>query len=127
MKNATTTVGAIQKHNDARVTTAHLAVFEETSRWALGTETVKANSIENIEKTHDSMMANQREKLREIVEAIGISYGILVSFLYVKLFLNELPARKLPRTIDHKRKRVMTTKNCLGLFNHNPYYFCGIF
>ena len=61
----------------------------------------------------------------EIVEAIGISYGSVVSILKDHLCMKKLSARWVPRllTIDHKRNRVTTSIESLALFNHNKDEF----
>ena len=50
---------------------------------------------------------DRRLKLREIVEAIGISHGSVVSILNDHLGMKKLSARWVPRllTIDHERNR----------------------
>ena len=78
-------------------------------------------------KIHDMVLADQRVKVREIVDAIGIWYGSVVSILNDQLGLRKLSARWVPRllSIDHKRKRVTISKDCLELFNRNPNEFCN--
>ena len=71
------------------------------------------------------VLADRRVKVREIFDAIGISYGSVVSILNDQLGLRKLSARWVPRllSIDHKRKRVTTSKDCLELFNRNSNEF----
>ena len=65
------------------------------------------------------LLADRRLKVREIVEAIGIS--ILKDHLGMK----NPSARWVPRllTIDHKHNRVTTSIECLALFNRNEDEF----
>lgn len=86
---------------------------------------IEVNTPENVEKIHDMVLADRRVKVREIVDAIGISYGSVVSILNDQLGLRKLSARWVPRllSIDHKRNRVTTSKDCLELFNRNSNEF----
>ncbi|XP_011251320.1 histone-lysine N-methyltransferase SETMAR-like [Camponotus floridanus] len=70
-------------------------------------------------------MADRRLKVREIVEATGISHGSVVSILSDHLGMRKLSARWMPRllTIDNKRNRVTISKECLALFNRNSNEF----
>ena len=67
------------------------------------------------------VLLDRRVKVREIVDVIVISYGSVVSILNDQLGLRKLSARRVPRflSIDHKRKRVTTSKDCLEFFNRN--------
>ena len=80
---------------------------------------------ETIEKIRNMVLADRRLKVREIVEAIGISHGSVVSILKDHLGMKKLSARWVPRllTIDHKRNRVTTSIECLALFNRNKDEF----
>ncbi|QQP51330.1 Mariner transposase [Caligus rogercresseyi] len=68
---------------------------------------VEVATPETIQKIHDMVLADRRLKVREIVEAIGISHGSVVSILKDHLAMKKLSARWVPRllTIDHKRNR----------------------
>jgi histone-lysine N-methyltransferase SETMAR len=82
---------------------------------------VEVSTPETIEKIHDMVLADRRLKVREIVEAIGISHGSVVSILNDHLGMRKLSARWVPRllTVDHKRNRVTTSQEGLALFNRN--------
>ncbi|XP_022822885.1 histone-lysine N-methyltransferase SETMAR-like [Spodoptera litura] len=82
---------------------------------------VEVSTSETAEKIHDMVLADRRLKVREIVEAIGISHGSVVSILNDHLGMRKLSARWVPRllTIDDKRKRVTISQKCLALFNRN--------
>ena len=82
---------------------------------------VEVATPKTIEKIHDMVLANWRLKVREIVEAIGISHGSLVLILNDHLDIRNLFTRWVPRllTINHKHNCVTTLKECLALFNHN--------
>ena len=69
---------------------------------------VKVVTPETIEKIHDMVLSDRRFKVREIVEAIGISHGSVVSILNDHLGMRKLFARWVPclLTIDHKRNLV---------------------
>ncbi|QQP40773.1 Putative mariner transposase [Caligus rogercresseyi] len=86
---------------------------------------VEVATPETIQKIHDMVLADRRLKVREIVEAIGISHGSVVSILKDHLAMKNLSARWVLRllTIDHKRNRVTTSMECLALFNRNKDEF----
>lgn len=67
------------------------------------------------------MLADQRLIVREILKAIGISHGLVISILNELFSMTKLPARSEPRwlTIDNKTYRVTIAKDCLALFNRN--------
>ena len=71
------------------------------------------------------VLADRRLKVREIVEAIGISHGSVVSVLKDHLVMKNPSPRWVLRllTIDHKRTRVTTSIECLALFNRNKDEF----
>ena len=72
---------------------------------------------ETIEKIRSMVLADRRLKVREIVEAIGISHGSVVSIMKDHLGMKKLSARWVPRllTIYHKRNRVINSIECLGV------------
>ena len=80
---------------------------------------------ETIAKIRNMLLSNRRLKVRQIVEAIGISDGSVVSILKDHLGMKKLSARWVQRllTIDHKRNRVTTSIECLALFNRNKDEF----
>ena len=82
---------------------------------------------ETIEKIRNMVLADRRLKVREIIEAIGISQRAVVSILKDHLGMKKLSARWVPRllTIDHKCNRVTTSIECLALFNRNKDEICN--
>ena len=76
-------------------------------------------------KIHDMVLADRRVQVREIVDAIGISYGSVVSILNDQLGLRKLSERWVPSllSIDHKRNYVTISKDCLELFNSSSNEF----
>ena len=83
---------------------------------------------ETIGKIRNMVLADRRLKVRQIVEAIGISHGSVVSILKDHLGMKNLSARWGPLllTIDHKRNRVTTSIECLALLNCNKDEFLRI-
>ncbi|EFN71643.1 Histone-lysine N-methyltransferase SETMAR, partial [Camponotus floridanus] len=86
---------------------------------------IGVTTSETTEKIHDMVFHDRRLKVREIVEATGISHGSVVSILSDHLGMRKLSARWMPRllTIDNKRNRVTISKECLALFNRNSNEF----
>ena len=80
---------------------------------------------ETIEKIRNMVLADRRLKVQEIMEAVGISHGSVVSILKDHLGMKKLSARWVPPllTIDHKRNRVTSSIECLALFNRNKDEF----
>ncbi|KYM96853.1 hypothetical protein ALC62_12463 [Cyphomyrmex costatus] len=78
--------------------------------------TFKAPEI--IDKVHDIVFIDRRVKMRELVEATGISHGTVISILHKQLGMKKLSARMVRRllTVDHKRDRVTTSKQFLEMF-----------
>ena len=78
-----------------------------------------------IPETIEKQLADRILKVWEIVEAIGISNGSVVSILKDHLGMKKLTARRVQRllTVDHKRNRVTTSIECLALFNRNKDEF----
>lgn len=68
-----------------------------------------------------SILAGRGLKEREIVVAVGIKYGSVVSILNDHLYMTMLPVKCVIHLliIDNKRNRVTTSKDCLALFNRN--------
>ncbi|XP_018307239.1 putative uncharacterized protein FLJ37770 [Mycetomoellerius zeteki] len=79
---------------------------------------IEAATPEIIDKIHDIVLTDQRVKVRELVEATGISHGTVISILHEQLGMKKLSARWVPRllTVDHKRDRVTISKQCLEMF-----------
>ena len=65
---------------------------------------------ETNEKISNMVLDNRRLKVQEIVEAIGIAHGSMVSILKDHLGMKKLYARWVPclLTIHHKRNHVTT-------------------
>lgn len=82
---------------------------------------VEVSTAETIDKIHDMVLADRRLKVREIIEAISVSYGSVVTILNDHLGMRKLSARwvRFLLTIDHKLNRVTTSQECLALFNRN--------
>lgn len=80
---------------------------------------------EIVGKVHDIIFADRRTKVREVAEAVRVSYGTAINILRDKLGMRKLAARWVPRllTADNKRMRVTTSKQCLDLFTRNPSEF----
>lgn len=78
---------------------------------------LEASTPEMIEKIHDMVLDDPRVKVRELVEATGISTGSVISILHEHLHLSKKCARWVPRvlTIQQKRERVLTSKRNLDM------------
>jgi len=85
---------------------------------------IEAATPEIIDKIHDIVLTDRRMKVRGLVEATGISHGIVISILHEQLGMKKLSARWVPRllTVDHKRDRVTILKQCLEMFQCNPEF-----
>ncbi|KAG5329647.1 SETMR methyltransferase, partial [Acromyrmex charruanus] len=86
---------------------------------------IEAATPEIIDKVHDIVLTDQRVKVREVVEATGISHGTVISILHEQLDMKKLSARWVPRllTVNHKRDCVTISKQCLEMFQRNPDEF----
>ena len=102
--------------------------FAEFKRGRTSTKTIpspgRPNEVtteEMIEKIHDIVLNDRRVKLREIVDIVNISYERVFNIIHEHLHMRKLSARWVPRllTIDQKRNRVTTSKQCLGMIRHN--------
>ena len=80
---------------------------------------------EIIDKIQDIVLTDRRMKVRELVEATGISHDTVISILHEQIGMKKLSARWVPRslTMDHKRDCVTISKQCLKMFQHNPDEF----
>lgn len=78
---------------------------------------LEISTPEMIEKIHDIVLDDPRVKVRELVEATGISTGSVFSILHDHLHLSKKCARWVPRvlTIQQKRERVLTSKRNLDI------------
>ena len=76
---------------------------------------IEAATPEIIDKVHDIVLTDRRVKVRELVEATGISHGTVISILHEQLCMKKLSARWMPRllTVEHKRDRVIILKQYL--------------
>jgi len=80
---------------------------------------------EIVGKVHDIILADRRTKVREVAEAVGISYGTEINILHDKLSIRKVSARWVPRllTVDNKRMRLSMSKQCLDLFKRDLQEF----
>ena len=78
--------------------------------------------LEIIAKIRDMVLSNRRNKVREIVEATGISQNTVFSILHGKLSVKKISARWVPRLLseENKRNRVVDSEDLLALFRRNP-------
>jgi histone-lysine N-methyltransferase SETMAR len=86
-----------------------------------------ATTPEIIEQVHDMLLDDQRMKVCEIAETIGISKERVGYILYEELDMKRLCARWVPQllTADQKNKRMKISEQCLERFNKNKtYFFC---
>ena len=72
------------------------------------------------------ILHDRRTKVHNVAEAVGVSYGTAINILYEKLRMRKLSARWIPRllTVDNKRIRLSTSKQCLDLFKRNLQEIC---
>lgn len=86
---------------------------------------VEVSTPEMIDKIHDMVLSDRRIKVREIVEATGISKGTVGSILHEKLGMKKISARWVPRllTLENKRNRVVDSQIILELFRRDPDEF----
>ena len=68
----------------------------------------RGRTPEIIKKVHDMILNHRRVKVREIVEAVGISHGTVITILHEELSMKKPSARWVPRllTVENKRNRV---------------------
>ena len=78
-----------------------------------------------IDEIQDMVLSDRRIKLREIVEATGISQNTVFSFLHEKLGVNKISTRWVPHLLskDNKRNLVVDYKPILKLFCRNTDEF----
>jgi len=60
---------------------------------------IEAATPEIIDKVHDIVLTDRRAKVRELVEAIGISHGTVISILHEQLGMKKLLAKWVPRLL----------------------------
>ncbi|KAG5307051.1 SETMR methyltransferase, partial [Acromyrmex insinuator] len=58
---------------------------------------IEAATPEIIDKIHDIILVDRRVKVRELVEATGISHGTVISILHEQLGMKKLSAGWMPR------------------------------
>ena len=77
-----------------------------------------AQTPENIDKVEDIVLAERRVKVREIVEAVGISIDPEHFILHHESYMNILYTRQVPRlfTLEQKQNRMRTSAECSQLF-----------
>ena len=80
---------------------------------------------EMIDKIYDMVLSDRRIKVREIIEATGISQGTVFSILHRKLGVKKILARWVPRLLseENKRNRVVDSEASLALLHRNPDEF----
>ncbi|GBP26227.1 Histone-lysine N-methyltransferase SETMAR [Eumeta japonica] len=80
---------------------------------------------EIVDKIHEMILDDRRMKVRELAHAVGISTERVCHILHEYLDMRKLSATWVPRllTLDHKRNRVTTSKECLAMFSRNPDEF----
>ena len=83
---------------------------------------MEVTTPEMIDKIHDMVLNDRRIKVREIVEAIGISQGTLFSILFEKLGVKRISARWVPCLLseENKRNHVVDSQAIFALFRRNP-------
>ena len=76
-------------------------------------DVVTAEIVKNV---HDMIFADCRTKVREVAEAVNVSYRTVINILHDKLGMRKL-------MMDNKQIRLTTWKQCLSLFKRNPQEF----
>ncbi|XP_037942754.1 uncharacterized protein LOC119676163, partial [Teleopsis dalmanni] len=87
----------------------------------------EAITSEIVDKIHEMILDDRRMKVRELAHAVGISTEWEYHILHEYLDMKKLSARWIPRllTLDHKRIRLTSSKECLAMFSRNPNeFFC---
>lgn len=84
-----------------------------------------ATTPEIVDKVHDMVLEDRRIKVREIEEAIGISYERVVHILHNELGMKKMCARWVPHLLSSEQKRIRarTSADNLELFKKNPVDF----
>ena len=79
---------------------------------------VEVATAEILEKVHDMILNDRRVKVQEIVEAIGILNGTVITILRKTLSMKKLSARWVPRllTVENNHNRVTDSMAGLTLF-----------
>ena len=86
---------------------------------------VEATTPEIINKIHDMVLSDRRIKVREIVEATGISQDTVFSILHQKLCVKKISTMWVPRVLseENKRNRVVDSEAILARLRRNPHEF----
>ena len=84
-----------------------------------------ATTEDNVKKVHDLVLADRRLYVCEIAETVGISKDCVGHILHEILRMRKLSARWVPRLLSphNKRKREITSEQCLTLIKRNPKEF----
>ena len=79
---------------------------------------MEVTTPEMIDKIHDMVLSDQRIKVREVVEATGISQGTVFLILHEKLGVKNIFARSVLRLLseENKRNRVVDSEAVLDAF-----------
>jgi len=78
---------------------------------------IEAATSEIIDKIHDIVLTDRRVKVRELVEATGISHGTVISILHEQLSMKKLSARWVPRLFTVDLKHDVMISKIFGDFN----------
>ena len=85
---------------------------------------VEVTTSETIDKIH-MVLTDRRIKVREIIEATGISQSTVFSILHEKLGVKKISARWVPRLLSKENKRncVVDSEAILAPLRRNPDEF----
>lgn len=77
------------------------------------------------DKIHDMVLSKRRIRVRELLEATGLSQGIVFSIFHEKLGVQNIPTRCVPRLflVENKRILVIDSDPGLALFHRDPDEF----
>lgn len=80
---------------------------------------------EIIRQVRQVVINDQRVKVREIADTVGISIGSAVTILRDHLHMKKLNVKWVPHFLDihQKEQRVVASKECLAMFNRNSKEF----
>lgn len=83
---------------------------------------VTATTEESIEKIHQMILADRRVTERQIAFELTISQERVHNIIRDELGMSKVSARWVPKllTPDHKRTRLLTSRDNLALFEQNP-------
>ena len=88
---------------------------------------MEVTTLEVIGKIDDMVLSDRRIKVREIVEATGISQGTEFLILHEKLGVKKVSVRWVPRLLSEENKcnHVVDFEAILALFHRDPNEFLG--